>query len=75
MELGRDQSGHTYITYFAKPKDRTQGDHKSYSLVKNVHVCDMCMGMFMVVLWVEKGKRKDNNSFDIPPPIFSHWKF
>ncbi len=49
MELGRDQSGHTCITYFAKPKDRTQGDSKSYSLIKNVHVCDRCMGMYVNV--------------------------
>ncbi len=36
------------------------------------------MGMYMVVLWVEKEKIKDNNSFGIPPPpipIFFLWKF
>ncbi len=61
-------------SHIAKPKDRTQGDSKSYSLIKNVHVCDMCTCMANSV----DGKRKikDNNSFRIhPPPIFSLWKF
>ena len=79
MELGRDQSGHTCITYFAKPKGRTQGDSKLYSLIKNVHVCDMCMGMYVYAYSIfldGKRKIKNNNSFGIPlPPIFSLWKF
>ncbi len=76
MEVGRDQSGHTCITYIAKPKYRTLGDSKSYSLIKNVHVCDMCMGMYVYGCFMG-GKRKiEDNSFDIPPPpIFSLWKF
>ncbi len=59
----RDQSGHTCITYIAKPKYQTQGDSKSYSLIKNVHVCDMCMGMCIENFVDGKRKIKDNNSF------------
>ncbi len=40
MELGRDQSGCTCITYFARPKNGPQGDSKSHFLIKNVHVYD-----------------------------------